>query len=359
MQGAAEFVEAGMQNQARKLVPEVVARIRQLREDGATIMAIATEVGVSHGSVSIALGPPKPRRLRPVPATHPCRVCRQPMKGKLQRCRGCLDAGREARAVERQRIDAGKAERARVAAAARAAGQAEATVRGRMRRGLSLEQAVQPSARNLARRCSVCGSPALPKRSTCSDACAQRKCGRPAPLVPCSQCGEPFKRKRWAICAGCVASWWTAHREASRVACSVCSTLMPVGWKRATCGDECRHRAMVMRIDASSAVGLRSESKRASRRRQAATRYRGRDKAELVARLTAEQGGRCAVCGSDGHALGDGRHGLVLDHCHRTGRPRAMLCGRCNAALGLLGEDPSRIRQMLAYAERHAAAKGA
>ena len=40
----------------------------------------------------------------------------------------------------------------------------------------------------------------------------------------------------------------------------------------------------------------------------------------------------------------------MLDHCHATGEPRAMLCVRCNAALGLLREDPAVCRMLAEYA---------
>lgn len=103
---------------------------------------------------------------------------------------------------------------------------------------------------------------------------------------------------------------------------------------------------------AKSTVGFRSETKRARRRAESKRKYRGKDKAEVVARMTAEQGGCCAICGCKGGALGDGTRGLVLDHCHETGRPRAMLCGRCNAAIGFAREDAKRLEAMALYVRR-------
>jgi hypothetical protein len=64
-------------------------------------------------------------------------------------------------------------------------------------------------------------------------------------------------------------------------------------------------------------------------------------------RLIKEQGGRCASCGGHG-----GSRGLVLDHEHATGAPRAALCHGCNSSFGLLGESVSRIEGLLAYAKR-------
>ena len=43
---------------------------------------------------------------------------------------------------------------------------------------------------------------------------------------------------------------------------------------------------------------------------------------------------------------------LAVDHCHVTGKVRALLCSSCNQAYGCLKEDPARIRALLAYAER-------
>ncbi len=95
----------------------------------------------------------------------------------------------------------------------------------------------------------------------------------------------------------------------------------------------------------------RSESRRASRRFHEAKRYKRADKATVIERLTAEQKGVCLVCSEPGHELGNGTKGLVLDHCHTTGEPRALLCGRCNAALGLMRESALLIDQLRCYAE--------
>ncbi|SRR6266566_63035 len=42
---------------------------------------------------------------------------------------------------------------------------------------------------------------------------------------------------------------------------------------------------------------------------------------------------------------------LQVDHCHTTGRIRGLLCSACNQALGLLEEDPRRIKALLRYVE--------
>ena len=62
--------------------------------------------------------------------------------------------------------------------------------------------------------------------------------------------------------------------------------------------------------------------------------------------LLEEQGGGCAVCGATKSL---GRDTLNVDHCHTTGKIRGILCSECNMALGLLGDDPERIRKLEEY----------
>ena len=47
--------------------------------------------------------------------------------------------------------------------------------------------------------------------------------------------------------------------------------------------------------------------------------------------LLQRQNGRCAICKRAPYT----KKGLVVDHCHRTGKIRGILCSRCNSALGL------------------------
>lgn len=63
--------------------------------------------------------------------------------------------------------------------------------------------------------------------------------------------------------------------------------------------------------------------------------------------MAASQGGKCALCARPD---GTGKRGaLHVDHCHKTGRIRGLLCARCNQAIGLLGDDVERIRRAAEY----------
>ena len=67
------------------------------------------------------------------------------------------------------------------------------------------------------------------------------------------------------------------------------------------------------------------------------------------ARMLAEQGGVCAICGAPPT---EGRR-LHIDHCHDSGKVRALLCSKCNTFLGLADDDPERMRAAANYVEMH------
>jgi len=51
----------------------------------------------------------------------------------------------------------------------------------------------------------------------------------------------------------------------------------------------------------------------------------------------------CEICGV---LVGKSFH---IDHCHRTGRYRGLLCANCNSGIGLLGDDPERLGAAMRY----------
>lgn len=67
--------------------------------------------------------------------------------------------------------------------------------------------------------------------------------------------------------------------------------------------------------------------------------------------MLAAQDGKCGSCGDGPESSPKGV--LYVDHDHSTGQVRGLLCGRCNFAVGLLDDDPTRIRRLAAYLEAH------
>lgn len=77
-------------------------------------------------------------------------------------------------------------------------------------------------------------------------------------------------------------------------------------------------------------------------RRHHLKRSYGLTGAERDARVVAQRGLR-AIC-LDAPAV-------HVDHCHKTGRVRGVLCFNCNSAIGKLGDDPEAARRAAAYLE--------
>jgi len=65
-------------------------------------------------------------------------------------------------------------------------------------------------------------------------------------------------------------------------------------------------------------------------------------------KLWADQGNVCAGCGKDGHTKK--RH--HVDHDHKTGKVRGILCHYCNIALGQCFDDPKILRSLADYLEK-------
>lgn len=52
---------------------------------------------------------------------------------------------------------------------------------------------------------------------------------------------------------------------------------------------------------------------------------------------------RCAICKRKP------AYELLVDHCHKTGKVRGLLCKRCNSALGAFGDNVEGVMEAIAY----------
>ncbi|MGW3290764.1 endonuclease VII domain-containing protein [Streptomyces sp. NPDC001002] len=59
--------------------------------------------------------------------------------------------------------------------------------------------------------------------------------------------------------------------------------------------------------------------------------------------MVASQMGLCGICLK--------APAVHVDHCHKTGRVRGVLCFNCNSAIGKLGDDPDAVRRAAVYLE--------
>jgi len=69
--------------------------------------------------------------------------------------------------------------------------------------------------------------------------------------------------------------------------------------------------------------------------------------------ILAEQGGRCAVCQSEKPSSGEHPKRFAVDHCHRSGKVRGLLCISCNTMLGLAKDDRFTLTRAIDYLTKH------
>jgi hypothetical protein len=62
--------------------------------------------------------------------------------------------------------------------------------------------------------------------------------------------------------------------------------------------------------------------------------------------LLEKQNGLCAICLKKPNKI-------FVDHCHVSGIVRALLCNKCNSAIGLFHEDTEIINSAIQYLEKH------
>jgi len=72
--------------------------------------------------------------------------------------------------------------------------------------------------------------------------------------------------------------------------------------------------------------------------------------------MLVEQKGCCAICGVNAKALQkeERRPLLFVDHCHATGKIRALLCSKCNSGLGFFDDRPDLLEKARKYIKRFA-----
>ena len=65
---------------------------------------------------------------------------------------------------------------------------------------------------------------------------------------------------------------------------------------------------------------------------------------EEFQKILERQGGGCAICGSKAKEIN-----LQVDHCHRTGQIRGILCSRCNLGVGYFLDDGGLLAEASKY----------
>lgn len=65
---------------------------------------------------------------------------------------------------------------------------------------------------------------------------------------------------------------------------------------------------------------------------------------EELLKMAKDQNNKCKIC----YRSPTGKRPLAIDHCHKTGKVRGLLCYRCNTQISIL-ENPERLEKSIEY----------
>jgi len=68
---------------------------------------------------------------------------------------------------------------------------------------------------------------------------------------------------------------------------------------------------------------------------------------DIYNKMLEAQGGECAICGS--RVADKAGRMLHVDHCHKTGKVRGLLCTNCNTGLGKFKDDSILMLKAISY----------
>lgn len=140
-----------------------------------------------------------------------------------------------------------------------------------------------------------------------------------------------------------------ARRDGRKASCRICTNKVKARWRR-------RNFQRVLAQKKDSYRRNREKYRaynRSDKRRKNVFRWKLERKFGITEKqfddMLALQAGCCAICGcepdeANGHRH---KHRLCIDHDHKTGIVRGLLCTTCNGGLGYFRDDPERL--LMAY----------
>lgn len=146
------------------------------------------------------------------------------------------------------------------------------------------------------------------------------------------------------------------YADMAFVPCATCKEVQPRSeYRSASCGDNKSYRGIDRRCQSCSAKRGKDYYQRdkvKSRVRQRASKLKmcyGITEAHYES-LLLSQSSKCAICLTD-DPKGKGK--FNVDHCHSSGKVRALLCTNCNTGLGQFKDSVSLLELAARYLNAH------
>lgn len=137
------------------------------------------------------------------------------------------------------------------------------------------------------------------------------------------------------------------HREYAGSKCKDCEKARRSSPEYLKKQEEYRRAKGIVPRGASSRELLTGDIKDYQQEYSLKRRY-GMSKAEVLALLD-KQDGLCAVCRKKVYLGGRAKDSLVVDHCHKKGHVRGVLCKACNTAIGFFGDSIVNLQNAIHY----------
>lgn len=222
------------------------------------------------------------------------------------------------------------------------------------------------------RHCQVCGKEFEPSRaghSLCSQTCRMKRWqdAHPRQRVvyqsQCVACGKAIESEKPGRRFCSTQCRWTYRNQMRPTTqdldrkCSVCGTTFQPHQVRGV-GKQCCSEAC--RLERRKLLKQKRYEKLSDGSDDGKRRIRKGDQLKIYGislsrydEMLAAQNGLCAICGKaeTSHSSRGGVKMLSVDHCHKKGHVRKLLCSSCNWGLGNFRDDPALLRAAADYLE--------
>lgn len=115
----------------------------------------------------------------------------------------------------------------------------------------------------------------------------------------------------------------------------------------------CTNRMAAKRIRDMSPAQMNERKKRRKEIRMKCIAKRVGTITSEILRYLSDNSGKCAICNLEISFYAEGRaKAAVIDHCHKTGLFRGVICHKCNSGIGLMQDNVQALERAVEYLKK-------